>query len=130
MAEKNRDKLLKLSKALSGGIESQGHQVQIIDGMTDISTKLTIFDYIAVGSEATSMFGGKLPVKVGSFLSGAGMLQGKRSFAFVIKSFFGSDRALARMMKMMEQEGMFLKYSDVLQSEEEAALIGQRLHIS
>ena len=129
LAVKNRDKLLKLAKAIGVGIESQGHQIQIIDGITDVNSRLTIFDYIVVGTEAISTFGGKLPAKVGPFLAGAGTVQGKRSFAFVTKSFLGSDKALSRLMNIMEKEGMFLKLSDVIQTEEEAELIGQRLHI-
>ena len=106
---KSRDKLLKISKSLAAGIESQGHQVDIVDGDHDVNTKLTIYKYLAIGTESISIFGGKIPEKVTHFLSQAGVVTGKRSFAFVLKTFFGSTRALFRLMRGMEKEGMYLK---------------------
>ena len=127
---KNRAKLFGLVKALSKGIESQGHQVDLIDGTHDVNTKLSMHKYIIVGTESKSTIGGKIPEKVGSFLSNAGAIQGKRSCAFVSKTFFGSEKALSRLMANMEKEGMFLKYSEIIQSAVEAEEIGKRLHIA
>ena len=45
-----RDKLVKLSRGLSRGLEKQGHQVDIIDAERDVNTKLTIYNYIALGT--------------------------------------------------------------------------------
>jgi hypothetical protein len=103
--------------------------VDIIDGDRDVNARLTIYQYIAVGTEPTSTLGGKIPDKIGQFLSSSGMVAGKRSYAFVTKSAFGAAKALARLMKSMEKEGMFLKYSSVLSSPQEAEEIGKRLHI-
>ena len=128
-SQKNRDKLVTICKSLAAGIESQGHQVDIVDGDHDVNTKLTIYKYLAIGTESVSVFGGKIPEKVSHFLSQAGFLTGKRSFAFVLKTLFGSTRALFRLMKGMEKEGMYLKYSEILQSDIEAEEIGKRLHI-
>ena len=128
-AGKNREKLLNLAKALARGIESQGHQVDIIDGDHDVNTRLTIYQYIAIGTEAISAFGGKIPEKISTFLSSAGMVSGKRCFAFVAKTALGSQKALTRLMKQMESEGMYLKYSDVFSSQVEAEEVGKRLHI-
>lgn len=125
----NRDKLMDVSKGLARGIESQGHQVDLVDGGHDISTKLTIYQYVAVGTEVTSFFGGKIPPSVGEFLSQAGAVGGKRSFAFVLKKAIGATKGLQTLMKRMEGEGMFLKYSEVLSTPEEAEEIGKRLNI-
>jgi hypothetical protein len=127
--EKNRDKLLKISKALSEGIQQNGHQVDIIDGSRDVNTKLTIYEYVAVGTEVTSFIGGKIPEAVGNFLSSSGIVGGKRCFAYLIKKGFGTQKGLSKLMKVMEGQGMFLKYSDVLSSPEEAKEIGKRLHV-
>ena len=89
-AGKSRNKILNISRALARGIEKQGHQVDIIDGDRDVNTKLTIYQYIAIGTEAVSSFGGKIPEKITNFLSSAGMVSGKRSFAFVLKSTMGT----------------------------------------
>ncbi|MFW5684647.1 MAG: hypothetical protein ACOC1I_07335 [Spirochaetota bacterium] len=125
-----RDKLLEISKALASGIESQGHHVDIIDASHDTNVKLTIYEYIAVGTEVVSLFGGKIPERVSAFLKASGMVAGKRSFAFVTKKAIGAEKGLQRLMKQMEGEGMFLKLSDVLSSPAEATEIGKRLKIS
>jgi menaquinone-dependent protoporphyrinogen IX oxidase len=127
--ENRRDKLLAISKGLARGLEEQGHHVDIVDGRRDVNTKLTIYNYIAVGTQSLSIIGGKIPEKVSAYLANSGMLQGKRCFAYVVKTFLGSTRALSRLMKSMEAEGMFLKYSEIIQSELEAEEIGKRLHI-
>ena len=44
------------------------------------------------------------------------------------RDFFAS-KALQRLMKIMEKEGMFLKISDVIGGKDEAQLIGKKLHI-
>ncbi len=125
----SRDRILNLVRALARGMEAQGHQVDIIDGNHDINAKLTMYQYIAVGTEPLANFSGKIPEKVGHYLGSSGMVAGKRCFAFVSKNTFGSSKALVRLMKSMEKEGMFLKYSSVLISPQEAEEIGKRLHI-
>ncbi len=129
-SESNRDKLLNITKALAAGIESQGHQVDIIDGSRDVNSKLTIYGYLVVGTAATNTFGGKIPEKLPFFLSNAGMVSGKRSFAFIIKSGLRLTKTLKKLMQIMEHEGMYLKNSDIINSPEEAEEIGKRLHIS
>lgn len=128
--QQKRDKLLEISKALAAGIQSQGHQVDIVDASRDVNTKLTIYAYVAIGTEVVSLFGGKIPAKVSEFLRSSGTVVGKRSFAFVTKKAIGADKGLQRLMKQMESEGMFLKFSDVLSSSAEATEIGKRLNIS
>jgi hypothetical protein len=126
---KNRDKLMDVSKGLARGIESQGHQVDLVDGSKDVTTKLTIYQYLAVGTEVTSFFGGKLPSAVKEYLTQAGIVGGKRCFAFVLKKPIGATKGLTNLMKTMESEGMFLKYSEVLSTPEEAEEIGKRLNV-
>jgi len=127
--EQNREKLLGISKALARGMESQGHQVDLIDGTRDVNTKLTIYEYIAIGCEQTNLFGGKIPVKASRFLKESGIVGGKRCFAYVSKKAFGAQRTLGTLMKTMEAEGMFLKFSEILSSPEEAEEIGKRLAV-
>ena len=88
--ENNRDRILNISRALVKGIESQGHTVDLIDGRRDINTKLTIYKYIAVGTENKTFFSGKIPDKVPHFLASSGVVAGKRCFAYVPKSFLFS----------------------------------------
>jgi flavorubredoxin len=127
---KRRAKILEICKALGHGIEAQGHQADVVDGEHDVNTRLSIYQYIVVGTEAVSTIKGKIPDRVGPFLAGAGQVSGKRSFAFVLKSFLSAPRALARLMQAMEKEGMYLKNSSILTSAVEAEEVGKRLHIA
>lgn len=129
-AGKNRNRLLDVTKALARGLESQGHQVDIIDGDRDINAKLTIYGYIAVGTTAINTWGGKIPEKVAGYLANAGIVAGKRCFAYTIKAGMRTGKTLSRLMRQMETEGMYLKYSDILSSAAEAEEIGKRLHLS
>lgn len=124
-----REKVLNLSRALAKGMEAQGHQVDLVDGDRDANAKMTIYQYVAVGAVPVSAWSGKISERVGQFLSSAGLVAGKRSFAFVSKNVVGSARALTRLMKSMEKEGMYLKFSAVLSSPQEAEQIGKRLHL-
>ena len=127
---KSRKRLLGLAQALAKGMQEQGHQVDVIDGGHDVNSRLTIYRYIAVGGESITTFTGKLPEVVTRYLKGAGMISGKRCYAFVSKTSLSANRALQRLMKAMEGEGMFLKNSGVLNSDVEAEEVGRRLHIS
>lgn len=129
VSNSKRDKLLGVAQGLAAGIESQGHTVELIDAKQELNIKLTVYDYIAIGTEVVSTFGGKISERVGEFLKSSGVVTGKRSFAFVLKSTFGEAKALQRVMKAMEGEGMFLKFSEILSSREEAKEIGKRLRI-
>jgi len=125
----SRQRILALAKSLSQGIGEQGHHVDLIDGDRDVNAKLTSYQYLAIGAEPLSGFGGKLPDKVPQFLASSGMVSGKHSFAFVSKASFGSMKALSRLMKSMEKEGMLIKNSSILSSPQEAQEIGKRLHV-
>lgn len=124
-----RERVADLARGIAEYFESNAHHVDLIDGDRDTNTKLTVFEYLVVGTSATSFFSGQIDPKIGEFLARAGTVLGKRSFAFVLKSPFGAQKALKRLMNAMEREGIFLRYSEVLRSREEAALVARRLKI-
>jgi hypothetical protein len=125
-----REKLLQLATAVARGIEKQGNHVDTFDGQRDGGVRLTSYQYIAVGAEPLGPFGGRIPETTRTFLASAGMVAGKKSYAFVPKAPFGAAKSLAALMKSMEGEGMVIKTSDILHSAVEAEEIGTRLHIS
>ncbi len=127
---KNRDHLMSLAKALGKGLEKQGNQVDVFDGAKDTNVKLTMYQYVAVGAEPAGGLGGKIPESVKTFLAAAGLVSGKKSYAFVSRAPIGAAKSLAALMRNMEGEGMFLKNSDILRSAQEAEEIGRRLHVS
>lgn len=129
-AEQHRERLLSIADGFRSGLESCGHQVDVIDGDRDINTKLTIYRYIIVGAVSTGTWGGKISEKVGKFLANSGMVSGKKSFAFILGKGLRCDKALRALMSVMEHEGMFLKSSEILNSAEGAEAVGKRLHIA
>jgi hypothetical protein len=125
----NRDGMLRLAQAVARGIQQQGNQVDVFEGARDADAKLTIYQYIAVGAEPLGGLGGRIPDAVKTFLSAAGAVAGKKSYAFVSRSTFGAAKSLVALMKCMEGEGMLIKTSDVLRSPAEAEEVGRRLHV-
>lgn len=129
LPQKQEKKLKSLAQAFIRGIESQGsHQVELINPVKDTGLSLTRFQYIVVGTESLSLFRGKIPEVVSERLKQSGMISGKRSCAFVVKS-FGSGKALGNLMKAMEHEGMFINNSAIVSTPEEAEYLGSRLQI-
>lgn len=126
----NNKKLVNIVSSLSEGIKLQGHQVDIIDGSLDINSKLTVYNYIAIGIEGINLFGGKIPPKTNTYLSNAGLFKGKRSYAFVLKTGLRPQKTLSNLMAAMEHEGLYLKKSDIISTHSEAENIGKRLHIT
>jgi hypothetical protein len=123
------EKVEKIGKAFAKGVESMGHDITVINGDLDSSTKLTMYEYVAVIAKPVTLFAGKISDKVGQFLQNGGTLSGKRSSAVIVKSGFGSERALTRLMRAMEREGMFVNYSEILSLPEDAAGSVKRLPI-
>jgi len=123
------EKVKKIATKLARGIESQGHQVSLFDAETDTDTRLTIYEYIIIGTTPNSFFSSKLTDKISSFLKNAGSISGTKSYAFIVKKGLFVSKSLHILMKCMEKEGMFLKISDEIRSEEDAELIGKKLHI-
>ena len=124
-----REKVAEVARGLVVGLERQGHQVDLIDGEHDTGKKLTVYEYLAVGTTTTTGIGGKIDPKIGEYLGQAGTLLGKKSFAFVLKTAIGSHKGLANLMKTMEKQGLFLRFSETIRSREEAVQVARRLKL-
>ncbi len=119
-----------LSAGLAEGIQAQGHDVDLVDMFRDVGKIVSFYDYIAVGSTAVSFWGGKVPIKVGDFLKQCGTISGKRCFAFISKRGIRQGKTLQALMRIMESQGMYLTFSDVLANRDYAKAVGKRLVIS
>jgi hypothetical protein len=117
---KGPEALVALAKSMARALEAKGHYVDISEARADESPRLTGYDYIVVGTEAASAFG-KIPGRVATFLAQAGTVVGKRSMAFVRKGGLMPYKALARLMKAMEAEGMLVNCAELVSGEESAA---------
>lgn len=119
-----------LALGLSEGIQSQGHDVDLVDMQRDAGKIISYYDYIAVGTVATTFWGGKIPSKVGEFLKQCGTISGKRSFAYIGKKGIRQIKTIQALMHAMESQGMYLTFSDVLSNRAYAKEVGKRLVIS
>ncbi len=118
-----------ISEGLARGIASQGHNVDIFNMNVDTDRKLSFYDYVLVGTTATTTWGGKIPDSVRTFLAKAGQVSGKRSFAFVDSKSIRKMKTLSTLMKVMESEGMYLKLSDVIKNPAYAEALGKRINV-
>ncbi len=117
-------------QALARGMEKQGHYVTVVNAYRDEGKSLTSFGYIAVGMSTPSLLSNKTPHGLENFLKNAGMLSGKRSYAFVCGMGMRKAGLLKALMRTMENEGMYLKKSDLLNKPAEAEAVGAMLHIN
>jgi hypothetical protein len=112
--------LVPIAKAMARSLEAAGHFVDISEARPDETPRLTGYDYIVVGTESATLLG-KIPERVARFLAQAGTLTGKRSMAFLRKGGLRPERALARLMKAMEAEGMIVNCAEIVANEATAA---------
>jgi len=122
-------KLKALAEALSKGMQKQGAQVDVINGVQSRETKLTGYHYVAVGCDVRSLFKGALPPELTQALASGGIITGKKAFAFVPPAFAGASKTLLKLMKALEHEGMLVRYSDLLAKPADALAAGERLKL-
>ncbi|ADY13257.1 flavodoxin family protein [Sphaerochaeta globosa] len=128
-ASKGNEKMKMIAKALSEGISAQGHVVDVLDMTLETGKIVSFYDYLVIGTESPTFFGGKIPSSVSSFLKTAGSISGKRCMAFITKGGVRSMKTLLSLMKVMEKEGMFLKKSELIPKVEFAKAVGKHLQI-
>jgi hypothetical protein len=113
--------------ALQKGFESMGHRSDIIDAWTDDGFRLPAYDYIVVSAETLSFFSRRFPSCLSKILAATGGIAGKKSAAFLGKKCLFLNKALAVLMSAMEKEGMFVNWSEVLLSAEQASALAKRI---
>ncbi len=128
-ASKASEKMKAIAKALAEGISSQGHMVDILDMSLEGGKIVSYYDYLVIGTESATFFGGKIPSSLAIFLKSAGSISGKRCMAFITKGGLRSMKTLQTLMRTMEKEGMFLKKSEQLQKVDFARAVGKHLQI-
>ena len=126
---REQGKLVEVSKGLSRGLETQGHNVTILNAYTDNDKRLSYYDYIIVGTESIGLFSAKTPEILAKFLREVPGATGKRSFAFNLKS-LRCAKQLCYAMRDMEREGMFVTSSGTIRNASEAEAVGKRLQIN
>ncbi len=112
--------LLSLAKTMARTLEAAGHFIDLSEARPDESPRLTGYDYVILGTESASAFG-KISPRVSQYLAQAGQVTGKRSMAFLRKTGLSPAKALARLMKAMEAEGMVVNCAEIVANAAEAA---------
>ncbi|MDR3342946.1 MAG: hypothetical protein LBT14_09225 [Treponema sp.] len=113
--------------ALQKGMESMGHQVDVIDAWTEDGFRLPGYAYIAVTAEAVSLFGGTMPDALPQILAAGNGLVGKKSAAFLKKTGPFTGKSLVNLMRAMEKEGMLVNWSEIILSLPHAESLGKRI---
>lgn len=125
----NDKKIEKYAKSLGKGIESQVKGiVDVINIDNDRDKRLTGYQYLLFGCGKSGLFNNKVDKSFLQYLKNCGHITGKHTFAFT-SSKFGSQTFLTKLMSAIESEGVLLKTSSIISSEEEARIIGSKLHI-
>jgi len=119
-----------LSSAFASGVMEQGEDCDIIDMGKETGKIISFYDYIAVIVPPSSLWGGKVPDAIERFLKQCGTISGKRSAAFISKGSIRSTKTLQALFKLMESQGMYLTYSDVLSNKDIASASGKRIKLS
>ncbi|MDT4761529.1 hypothetical protein [Sphaerochaeta sp. PS] len=128
-SSKDNDRIKLIAKALAEGISSQGHMVDLLDMSLEQGKKVSFYDYLVIGTEATTFFGGKIPSAVSNFLKSSGSVSGLRCMGFITKGGVRSMKTLQALMRTMEQEGLFLKKSEIITKADYGRAVGKHLQI-
>jgi hypothetical protein len=113
--------------ALARGMESMGHRVDVVNAWTDDGMRLPGYEYLAVAAESVALFSGNMSESLAKILSGAGSLVGNMAAAFLKKTSPFTGKALAKLMKALEKEGMVINWSDIVLSAAHAEALGKRI---
>lgn len=119
--------LAAMAERMAEGMRSLGHNVETLDAASEDPRRMATYEYVAVGTEAAGFFGGKLPKRVGEFLSMSPGLGGKRCLAWVRKGGFSPQKTLSNLMRAMEKEGMCVNWSEIVSGADAAEAVGKRI---
>ncbi len=128
-SKNNENKILKISEGFKKGLESMGHNVDIINGKKEEGKKITGYKYVIIGTEIISFIGGKISESISRFISASGISSSKNAFAFVTGTLFGARNGMLRLMKIMEKEGLLITSNEIIDSANQAELIGKKLFL-
>ncbi len=127
-SRETQGKLVSLARAYVEGVSKQGHDVALINGFQNASS-LFIYDYLILGAEPLSALSSKIDPSVQHSLKNMGHIDGKFSYAFMLKRGLWGSRSLLLWMKWLESCGLLLLLSDLVAKTSEARLIGQNMNI-
>ena len=116
-----------ITQFMINAFERSGHTVKNVE-IEDVSSPINFrpYDLIFVGSSVISAFGGRISQEVVNFLKGAVGMEGKKTIAYIRPSLFGTDKALRRLMAIMESSGAFVIDFQAIKGDKDAQLLLDR----
>lgn len=115
-------------KKLSDSASKNGHQVDVVNGLKDVSNfRITPYEYVAVVASGKSPFSKQISSKVSEVLASCGTASGKKGSALMLKNLLFSQKLCHALMKAMEKEGMMVDYFEVVESADHATYVGKKL---
>jgi len=119
--------LHQITRYMINNFEKSGHTVKTVE-IEDVSSPINFrpYDVIFIGSSVVSAFGGKISPEVINFLKSTVGMEGKKTVAYVRPSLFGTDKALRRLMAIMESRGAFVIDFQSIKNEKDAQLLLDR----
>ena len=101
--------IMRVAKAVAGGIEKNGHTVDVKKIAPEVSpSSLIPYKIICIGAPVISFWGGKLAPGVSDFVNKCTHLTGRKMGAFTMTKWFGQERGLRNLMGMMEKQGGYV----------------------
>ena len=121
-------RLANIGASLSQGLESQGHQCDIVNIAVDTDKRLTLYDYLIVVAEPLSAFSKNVSPRIGKYFENAGSVSGKRA-ATILVGGIRKSAAMSTLMRIVESEGIILKTSEFISKPGEAKAFSSHLNI-
>ena len=125
--EERNKKQLEILKNLEKSVTANGHTVTICNEKDATNLHFAMFDYVTVLISANGGFSTEIPAKMQEILKTHGSLASKKGAALVIKKGFSTNKMSRKLMWIMEKEGMFIDYFDIIDSPGFALHVGKKL---
>jgi hypothetical protein len=101
-------------------LSSRGFEAEVFAGERGDAPRLARYDYLILCTEALGVTG-RLPPRLSTLLAQSTGARGLRSMALVYRRAPFGRRALPRLMKAMEAEGMNVNYAEFVRGPAAAA---------
>ncbi|MCE5256944.1 MAG: hypothetical protein LLF89_08890 [Spirochaetaceae bacterium] len=112
ISDRNSTKLRSVAGAFVSGFKAMGHDTEIF---FNADARLSLFDFVVICSEPKGI-GSDIGFALPRQLSQGGSLAGKRAMAVVARSGLMPNKALQKLMALMEKEGLFIVQSQLIGS--------------
>ena len=122
--------LKEIADGIKAGAESQGFRVDMKNAK-DIGNGVSFYPYdlIAAGSPTKGIFKGKIDKSLNKFLAEAKRTVGSDAVAYVKPRFFATNKALKKVMAVLESQGCIVKNFKAIKDYRSAVEFGKNIKI-